>query len=43
MSSEDVPVRREDQQKINKFSRLHNKQAALEQDLKQKQVYVFLQ
>jgi prefoldin subunit 4 len=39
-STEDVPVRREDQEKINRFSRLHNRESALEQDLKQKQVRV---
>jgi hypothetical protein len=35
---EDVEVRREDQENINKFSRLHQRSAALEEGLKQKQV-----
>jgi prefoldin subunit 4 len=35
---EDIEVRREDQEKINKFSRLHQHSATLEEKLKQKQV-----
>jgi hypothetical protein len=35
-----VPVRREDQEKINRFSRLHQREAVLEQQLKQKRVSV---
>ncbi|KAF2010970.1 Prefoldin, subunit 4 [Aaosphaeria arxii CBS 175.79] len=34
---EDVQVRREDQEKINKFSTLHQKEVALEDELKAKQ------
>ncbi|KAF2665776.1 Prefoldin, subunit 4 [Microthyrium microscopicum] len=37
VSTEDVEVRREDQEKINKFSSLHQREAAMEADLKQKQ------
>lgn len=37
---EDTEVRREDQDKINRFSRLHNKESVLEDDLKAKQVSV---
>jgi hypothetical protein len=33
-----VPVRREDQEKINRFSRLHQREAVLEQQLAQKRV-----
>ncbi|KIW04793.1 uncharacterized protein PV09_03980 [Verruconis gallopava] len=36
-SVEDVEVRREDQEKINRFSRLHQHSATLEEKLKQKQ------
>jgi hypothetical protein len=35
---EDVEVRREDQEKINKFSRLHQQAASLEERLRVKQV-----
>ena len=35
---EDIEVRREDQEKINKFSTLHQKETGLEQELKNKQV-----
>jgi prefoldin subunit 4 len=35
---EEITVRREDQDKINKFSRLHQRQSLLEQGLKSKQV-----
>ncbi|KAI1008060.1 hypothetical protein K3495_g177 [Podosphaera aphanis] len=34
---EEVEVRREDQDKINKFSRLHQKETTLEEELKTKQ------
>ena len=33
-----MEVRREDQDKINKFSRLHQKELALEEELKNKSV-----
>jgi hypothetical protein len=36
-ATEEVQVRREDQEKINKFSKLHQRQAMLEEELKQKQ------
>ncbi|KAF2430955.1 Prefoldin, subunit 4 [Tothia fuscella] len=36
-ATEEVEVRREDQEKINKFSRLHQREFALEESLKQKQ------
>ena len=35
---EDVEVRREDQDKINRFSRLHRHELAIEEELKAKQV-----
>lgn len=35
---EEVEVRREDQDKINKFSRLHQREIVLEKELKAKQV-----
>jgi len=35
-AAEEVPVRREDQEKINRFSRLHQREAVLEQQLAQK-------
>ena len=38
---DDIEVRREDQEKINKFSRLHQHSAILEEKLKQKQVRHF--
>ena len=37
-AAEEVPVRREDQEKINRFSRLHQREAVLEQQLAQKRV-----
>jgi prefoldin subunit 4 len=37
-AAEEVEVRREDQEKINKFSRLHQRESLLEEQLKQKQV-----
>jgi hypothetical protein len=37
-ATEDIEVRREDQEKINKFSRLHQRESVLEEQLKQKQV-----
>jgi len=36
--SEENEVRREDQEKINRFSRLHQREAVLEDQLKAKQV-----
>ena len=33
-----MEVRREDQEKINRFSSLHQKEAAIEEDLKAKRV-----
>ena len=36
--TEEVEVRREDQDKINRFSTLHRKEATLEDELKAKQV-----
>ena len=36
--SEDNEVRREDQEKINRFSRLHQRETVLEEQLKAKQV-----
>jgi len=42
-SAEDTEVRREDQEKINRFSRLHAREAVLEEQLKAKQVcFLFL-
>jgi prefoldin subunit 4 len=35
---DEIEVRREDQDKINKFSRLHQKEIALEDELKTKHV-----
>lgn len=35
---DDVEVRREDQDKINKFSRLHQRELVLEEELKAKNV-----
>ncbi|TID18016.1 prefoldin subunit 4 [Venturia nashicola] len=35
--AEDIEVRREDQEKINKFSRLHQRESTLEEQLRQKQ------
>ncbi|KAL2818352.1 putative prefoldin subunit 4 [Aspergillus granulosus] len=37
MGSEDTEVRREDQEKINRFSRLHQRETVLEEKLKAKQ------
>jgi hypothetical protein len=37
-TSEEIQVRREDQEKINKFSSLHQRELALEQNLQAKQV-----
>jgi len=37
-TADEVEVRREDQDKINKFSRLHQKEISLEDDLKTKNV-----
>lgn len=37
-AGEEVQVRREDQDKINKFSRLHQREKLLEEELKTKQV-----
>lgn len=37
---EDVEVRREDQDKINRFSRLHGHELAIEEELKAKQVSI---
>ncbi|KAL4940379.1 hypothetical protein BDV06DRAFT_196812 [Aspergillus oleicola] len=36
-SSEDTEVRREDQEKINRFSRLHQRETVLQENLKTKQ------
>ncbi|KAI9668657.1 MAG: hypothetical protein M1831_001096 [Alyxoria varia] len=36
-STDDTEVRREDQDKINKFSRLHSRESIIEEDLKTKQ------
>jgi prefoldin subunit 4 len=41
-AAEDIEVRREDQEKINKFSRLHQRESTLEEQLRQKQVRVFI-
>jgi hypothetical protein len=38
VSTEDVEVRKEDQDKINRFSSLHQRESAIEAELKQKQV-----
>ena len=38
MSKDDLEVRREDQDKINKFSRLHQREILLEEELKVKAV-----
>lgn len=38
MGKDDLEVRREDQDKINKFSRLHQREMLLEDDLKVKAV-----
>lgn len=39
-AGEEVQVRREDQDKINRFSRLHQREKLLEEELKMKQVCV---
>lgn len=39
-NSEENEVRREDQEKINRFSSLHQRELVLEQLLKGKQVYI---
>jgi prefoldin subunit 4 len=36
---EEVEVRREDQDKINKFSRLHQREISLQEELKSKHVW----
>jgi prefoldin subunit 4 len=41
-NSEDTEVRREDQEKINRFSRLHQRETVLEEKLKGKQVRLSL-
>ena len=38
MGKDDLEVRREDQDKINKFSRLHQRELLLEDDLKSRAV-----
>lgn len=38
MGKDDLEVRREDQDKINKFSRLHQREMALEDELTNKAV-----
>ena len=38
MGKDDLEVRREDQDKINSFSKLHQRETALEEDLKIKAV-----
>lgn len=40
-SNDEVEVRREDQDKINKFSRLHQREISLEEELKAKHVGFF--
>ena len=40
MGKDEIEVRREDQDKINKFSRLHQRETVLEEDLKIKAVGV---
>lgn len=40
MGGDEVEVRREDQDKINKFSRLHQRELALEEELQGKSVSV---
>jgi hypothetical protein len=40
-AGDDVEVRREDQDKINKFSRLHQKELKIEDTLKAKNVSIF--
>lgn len=40
-NSEENEVRREDQEKINRFSSLHQRELVLEQLLKGKQVYIY--
>jgi hypothetical protein len=38
--NEDLEVRREDQEKINRFSSLHQKETALEEELQAKIVHI---
>lgn len=40
--TEDTEVRREDQDKINRFSRLHQRETVLEERLKAKQVRLLI-
>lgn len=40
MGKDEIEVRREDQDKINKFSRLHQREMLLEDDLKIKAVRI---
>ncbi len=42
MGKDELEVRREDQDKINKFSRLHQREMLLEEELKIKAVGIFL-
>lgn len=41
-TSDEIQVRREDQDKINKFSTLHQKETRVEDELKAKQVSISL-
>ncbi len=41
MGKDELEVRREDQDKINKFSRLHQREMLLEEELKIKAVGIF--
>jgi hypothetical protein len=40
-ANDENEVRREDQEKINRFSRLHQRETTLEEQLKGKQVCIF--
>lgn len=42
MGKDELEVRREDQDQINKFSRLHQREMLLEEDLKTKAVVICL-
>ncbi len=42
MGKDELEVRREDQDKINKFSRLHQRETTLEDELKTKAVWISL-
>jgi len=42
VGKDELEVRREDQDKINKFSRLHQREMLLEEELKIKAVGIFL-